>query len=126
MALGVEVDGEIVTVFIANRGSKSQRVIATGVKLEIERAGWRGEVYDRSGATHLNRDSSFALIQPDDQLAIPIDLGSEARRSVGVDGGRAIDPGTYSVTASYNAMTAAAGDWWTGALEAGPVTVAIE
>jgi hypothetical protein len=31
----------------------------------------------------------------------------------------------YRVRASYNANTAAVGRWWTGALDAGPVTVEI-
>jgi len=125
MVLGLEANGETVTAFLKNRGAQPQRVIAKGVQLKLERAGWVVEVFDHSGPTHLDRDESFVAIPPGDQLAIPIDLGTRARQIVGTGGGRAIDPGTYTVTASYNATTAAAGAWWSGVLEAGPVTVQI-
>jgi hypothetical protein len=115
MVLGLEVHGEVVTAYLQNRGDQPQRVIASGVLLTLERPGWTGEVFDHTGATHLDQDESFATIRPRDQLAIPIDVG-----------GREIVPGTYTVTASYEAMTAAVGDWWNGRLRAGPVTVRIQ
>lgn len=126
MVLGLEANGETVTAFLKNRGAQPQRVIANGVQLKLESAGWAGEVFDRSGATHLDRDESFVTIWPSDPLAIPIDVGTRARQIVGTGGGRAIAPGTYTVTARYNATTAAVGAWWTGVLEAGPVTVQIQ
>lgn len=114
MVLGIEADGAIVTAFIENRGSSPQRLIAKGVQLRLERPGWSTDVYDHSGAIQLDRSDTFVVIPPGDHVATPIDLGAKRR---------SIEPGTYTVKARYHSATAAVGDWWSGLLEAGPITV---
>jgi len=70
-------------------------------------------VHDATGPIRLDREETFETLAPGDYLATPMPIEKLA-------------PGTYQVTASYSALTAAQGDWWTGTLAAGPVTFVVQ
>ena len=118
MVLGLEARGEVINTFLQNRGGKPQRIIARGITVKLARVtedGTPGEVTsvaDRSDPLHLDREDSFETLAPADVLATPIPVPRLA-------------PGTYQVTATYAALTAKAGDWWTGTATAGPITLVI-
>ena len=119
MVLGVEARSDVINTFLQNRGNKPQRVIARGISVKIARVaadGTTGEVTsvaDRTDPLHLDREDSFETLAPAEVLATPIPLPKLA-------------PGTYQVTATYTALTAKVGDWWNGAVTAGPIDYVVQ
>jgi hypothetical protein len=118
MVLGVESRGEIVNAFIENRGVRPQRIVAKGITLVVERqteGGGPGEVNKILDAPVilLDRDDTFEVLGPKEHMAIQISTGK-------------LPAGTYKVTATYGErLPPQAGDWWTGSLTAGPITLVI-
>jgi len=119
MVLGVEARGDIINTFLQNRGAKPQRIIARGITVKLARLaadGTPGEVTsvaDSSAPVHLDREESFETLAPAEVFATPIPVPRLA-------------PGTYQVTATYTAITAKVGDWWSGIATAGPIDYVVQ
>jgi hypothetical protein len=119
MVLGLEARGAVINGFVQNRGRQPQRIIARGLTLKLQRvteAGPTGEVteaHDAGGPIRLDREETFETLMPGGHLAIPIPVDK-------------LSAGKYQVTASYSSLTAKQGDWWSGTLEAGPITLEIK
>jgi hypothetical protein len=122
MVLGLEARGDVINAFLQNRDGKPRRVIARGVTVKLTRmtdgvaSGEATSVADSHDPVHLDRDDSFETLAPAEYLATPIPVPKLA-------------PGTYEVTATYtapSAATAKAGDWWIGTVTAGPITYVVE
>jgi hypothetical protein len=123
LRLGLLRDGDRIDALLENQTSRPLQVIAKAVRIDAVGSASTTEVYDHEGPSHLDHDDTFAMIAAGARFDDWIDLGEKARRVVGAHGGRAIQPGTYLVSAEYNSMTARVGPWWTGVLRAGPITV---
>lgn len=119
MVLGVEARGDVINTFLQNRSAKPQLIIARGITVKLARLaddGTPGEatsVADRSDPIHLDRDESFETLAPAEVFATPIPVPKLA-------------PGTYQVTATYTAITAKVGDWWSGVATAGPINYVVQ
>jgi hypothetical protein len=125
LVLGLVVRGETLTAVFENRGAQPLTVIRDSVCFQLEGAGNHYEVCTDNGPTRLDREGTFVDVAPQHRYTVDIDLYAKAHRVVGRDGGEAMTPGFYHVHASYNSDTAAVGRWWTGMLEAGPISVEI-
>jgi hypothetical protein len=112
MRLGLEGRGDVINVFLQNRAAHPQRIVSRGFTLTIAPpAGATGaseatRIVDAANIP-LDREDSFETLKPGESLATPISVSR-------------LRPGTYTVTASYRVE--ATGDWWTGALTAGPIS----
>jgi hypothetical protein len=119
MVLGIEARSDVINTFLQNRGAKPQRIIARGITVQLARLaadGTPGEVTrvaDRTDPIHLDRDDAFETLAPAEVFATPVPVPTLA-------------PGTYQVTATYTAITAKAGDWWSGTVTAGPINYVVQ